>query len=64
MKLTKQQLFERVHKQHLASMGTAVKEVYSEENVKRIGWNQKERCLKVSFNNGEWFHYYTDGTWG
>ncbi|MCB5238913.1 hypothetical protein [Niallia circulans] len=57
-------LFDRTHKSHLASMGAAMKEKHSKENIKAIKWDKKEFCLKVYFNHGEWYCYYSNGSWG
>lgn len=62
--LLQRDLFERTYKSHLATMGIAMREKHSLENIKTVKWDKKESCLKVYFNHGEWFHYYSNGSWG
>lgn len=58
-----QQLFERVFASHMAMRGEEAKEKYAAENLKEVKWVAKEKCLKVYYQNGDWWHYLQDGTW-
>ena len=51
-----QELLERVHKKHLASIESKV-----QWEIKSVIWDRT--YLKVIFKNGEWLHYTTDGYW-
>lgn len=57
-------LLTKVHKSHLGAMGTEEREQFSSRNISEVKRNISEKCLEVYFNNGEWFKYYTNGTWG
>lgn len=63
MQLTKEhkQLFERVYKRHVSSMGMDARKKLG--NVNDVKWDSQEKCLKVYFESGDWWHYYTNGTW-
>lgn len=60
-KLTKEQqdLLIRINKNHKAGVGTDYKDGWTPTSVKPLGAN-----LKVTFKNGDWLHYYANGTWG
>lgn len=61
-KLSKEQIqhmFE-VHKIHVACNGS--KRQKNMDIVK--AWVDKENCVCVRLSNGEWYHYYSNGTWG
>lgn len=53
------ELFESVYKVHNAGQGTDYKEGYRPIKVK-----ERTTHLEVHFANGEWLHYYPNGTWG
>lgn len=60
-KLTKEQqeLLIRTNARHKAGVGTDYKDGWTPVKVSPLGNN-----LKVVFKNGDWLHYYTNGTWG
>lgn len=60
-KLTKEQqsLLITVNARHKAGVGTDYKDGWTPIGVKPLGNN-----LKVTFKNGDWLHYYANGTWG
>ncbi|MCP1312073.1 hypothetical protein [Paenibacillus tyrfis] len=58
-----QRLFERVFESHHNAMGSEMRKKYSRDNISKITWNAKEKCLHVHFTDGEWWHYATDGMW-
>ena len=62
-KLTEQQqqFLERTNARHKAGVGTDYKDGWTPTSVKPIGAG---KTLKVTFKNGDWLHYYSDGTWG
>ena len=57
-------LFERVNAKHLSVIGNEEKTKYQKEEIVKIERDIRNKCLKVYFRNGEWFRYFTDGTWG
>lgn len=64
-KLTPEQrfLFTKTYTKHLASMGTTKRSNYTEKHIKNVIWDEEENCLKVYFNNGDWWHYSTNEEW-
>lgn len=56
-------LFERTYQNHLKSMGLKEREKHTPVQLKEIKWNNRERCLKVYFKNGNWWNYSLNGTW-
>lgn len=60
-KLTKEQqeLLIRTNARHKAGVGLDYKDGWTPTKVSPLGKN-----LKVVFKNGDWLHYYTNGTWG
>ncbi|MDQ0876788.1 D-alanyl-D-alanine dipeptidase [Paenibacillus sp. V4I3] len=56
-----QNLFKRAYTMHSNAMGT--EKQHKLDQLKEIKWDMKERCLKVYFKNGDWWHYCLDGTW-
>ncbi len=63
-KLTDQQkrIFNQTHIRHLESMGTEKRKEYAVQSIKEIKWDKAEKCLKIYFNNGDWYHY-SKGEW-
>ncbi|MGV8149666.1 MAG: hypothetical protein ACLKAK_07160 [Alkaliphilus sp.] len=53
------QLFHKTYDKHSGIIGTAYKEKWKPVKV-----NEHKDFLWVYFKNGEWIHYYADGTWG
>lgn len=53
-----------VYANHNRSMGLRERKKYTLSDIVKVERNLKEKCLKVYFKNGEWYHYFTDGTWG
>lgn len=60
-KLSKEQQEQliRMNERHKAGVGNDYKEGWTPISVKGAG-----STLKVTFKNGEWLHYYANGTWG
>ncbi|WP_017726735.1 hypothetical protein [Halalkalibacterium ligniniphilum] len=56
-------VFDKVHKQHLASMGAEMKKQYERDQVKSVKANNVESCIEVRFLNGDLFKYLPNGTW-
>ncbi len=52
-------LFRSVYVRHNSGQGMDYKEDWTPKKVKEHGGH-----LEVHFNNGEWLHYYPNGTWG
>lgn len=55
----KQHMFE-VHKSHISCNG-----IERQANMQIVQtWVDKNDCVCVKLSNGEWYHYYPNGTWG
>lgn len=52
-------LFINTYKRHNSGQGTDYKEDWKPNKVK-----EHKTHLQVHFMNGEWLHYYPNGTWG
>ncbi|OLS02911.1 hypothetical protein [Tissierella creatinophila] len=50
-------LFGYVYQKHQA--GVEDKEDWTAIKVK-----ERKNCIEVTFRNGKWLNYYTNGTWG
>lgn len=59
-----QTLFSKVHSLHLQAMGRDERKKYELPNIKQIVQNNKEQCVEVHYQNGEFFKYYPNLTWG
>jgi len=53
-----------VYASHNRSMGLEERKKYTLSNIVKVKRNAKEKCLEVYYSNGDWFHYFTNGTWG
>jgi len=51
-------LFQMIFAKHQASLGAEAKKDYDPKSVKYEG-----KFFRVTFKNGEWLHYMSDGTW-
>lgn len=56
-------MFLEVYAKHNSSMGLEERKNYTLSHVVKIERSIKKNCLKVYYENGEWWHYTTDGTW-
>jgi hypothetical protein len=54
-----QKFFESIYKKHISILGRQEKSKWIPISVKI-----EKTGLKVTFSNGEWLHYYANGTWG
>lgn len=54
-----QMVFKHVYRKHNSTIGEDFKRDWIPTNVVVCG-----KCLKVTFKNSEWLHYYQNGTWG
>lgn len=52
-------LFEEIYKRHNSVVGNYYKEDYQPIRVKEY-----KNFIEVHFKNGDWLHYYNNGTWG
>ena len=59
MSATAKKHFERVYKEHNSIVGSGYKEDYPPIKV-----TEYENFIEVRFKNGDWLHYYFNGTWG
>jgi hypothetical protein len=49
-----------VHERHVACNGTE-----RQKNMAIVdSWVDENGCVCVELENGEWYHYYADGSWG
>lgn len=58
-------IFRYVHNNHLKAYwedGTE-RPKRTFDHITNIKWVDKERCLHVHYDDGEWWHYLPDGTW-
>ena len=53
------ELFKSVYKRHNSGQGTDYKKDWTPKKVK-----EHRTHIQVHFKNGEWLHYYPNGTWG
>ena len=51
--------FIEMYKKHQATLGKCLKDIWKAVSVKKF----KDHLI-VHFKNGEWLHYYSNGTWG
>lgn len=56
-------LFKTVYIKHLNAMDTDARKKRTIEHVESIVWDSEEKCLKVYFDDSEWWHYTKDLTW-
>jgi len=54
-----QELFLEIYTRHQAGHGMDFK-----DNWKAVSVRREQRYFKVVFKNGQWLHYYLDGSWG
>lgn len=52
-----------VYYKHNTSIGLKERANYSLSHIVKVERNPKENCLNVYYENGEWFHYCSNGTW-
>jgi hypothetical protein len=57
------ELFNGVHSKHLQALGTEARKKRTVEHVKNLVWDTVEDCLKVYYDDGEWWHYTKDKKW-
>jgi hypothetical protein len=57
------ELFKWVYKRHYYAQGEESRRKRTFDCIEKVEWNEKEGCLHVFFDDGEWWHYLPDGTW-
>lgn len=57
-------LLMNVYASHNRAMGLEKRKDYTLSDIVKVKRNTKERCLEVYYKNGDWWHYFPDGTWG
>ena len=57
------ELFKWVYNKHYHGWGTEARNKRTLDHITKVEWNQKEDCLHVHYDDGEWWHYCKDGTW-
>ena len=53
-----------VYADHTRTMGLKKRENYTASHIVKVEKNVKENCLNVYYENGDWWKYYRNGTWG
>lgn len=56
-------LFLNVYQLHNRSMGLAEREKYTLSHVVKIERVGKGKCLRVHYDNGDWYNYTLSGEW-
>lgn len=56
-------LFLRVYQLHNRSMGLSEREKYTLSHIVKIERCNKGKCLRVHYDNGDWWYYSAYGTW-
>lgn len=56
-------LFLHVYQLHNRSMGLSEREKYTLSHIVKIERSNKGKCLRVHYDNGDWWYYSADGTW-
>lgn len=54
----------QVYANHNCSMGLKEREQHSLSYIVKVVRNTNEKCLEVHYQNGNWWKYYANGTWG
>lgn len=57
-------LLMQTYANHNSSMGLKERVNYTLSHIAKVKRNVKENCLEVYYNDGEWWKYYSNGTWG
>ncbi|UKS67697.1 hypothetical protein [Rossellomorea marisflavi] len=52
-----------VYANHNRSMGLEKRIDYSISHIVKVEKDQDEDCLKVYYENGDWWHYARNGEW-
>lgn len=56
-------VFLEVYAKHNSSMGLSEREKYTLSHVVKVERCNKGKCLRVHYDNGDWWYYTPDGTW-
>lgn len=59
-----ERFLKKVHKNRMQHCGLEMQKELAYENITKVKFNKREKCLQVYFKNGEWSKYFLDGTWG
>lgn len=57
------ELFDKIYNRHYHAWGTEKRKEFTPDQIKNVKWDAKEKCIKVYYKNGDWWHYDRDGTW-
>lgn len=52
-----------VYADHNSSMGLEERKSHSLTHIVKVESSQEEKCVKVYYENGDWWHYDYNGTW-
>jgi hypothetical protein len=55
--------FKSIHEKHYKGMGLSTRKNYTLNHITNVDWDEAEKCYKVYYKDGEWWHYLPDGTW-
>lgn len=52
-----------IYADHNSSMGMKERNKYTLTNIVKVESSPEEECIKVYYENGDWWHYNYNGTW-
>lgn len=58
------ELFLKIYNNHISAMGAKERQKHTLSDIVKVDKDIKNRCFKVYFKNGNWWHYYLNGSWG
>lgn len=56
-------IFHSTYAAHLMSMGTDMRAKHTADHLDKVIWDQSDGCLKVYYDNGNWWHYDRGAWW-
>lgn len=56
-------LLMQVYANHNRSMGLKERGNHSLSHITKVIMNTNEKCLEVHYQNGNWWKYYSNGSW-
>lgn len=54
----------QTYARHNSAMGLSERSEYTLSHIVKVDRNLEDNCLNVHYENGEWWKYYPDFTWG
>lgn len=56
-------LFLETYTRHVSTMSSKKRKLYKLSNIEYVEWSEAVGCLKVYFNNDDWWYYTPEYTW-